>query len=104
MRLAILHAVLRLLPSASGHRHSGWRAVCRFDGVTATDGAGVFGVEVQLPGQDHIEPGEEARCELHLWAAADLSGPIAVGTGLQLMEGTHEVARGEVTSFTEVVE
>lgn len=100
MSAAIIHAVIQLLPGVSGHRASGWRSVCRFDSIVATDGADVFGVEVELLGPDRIEPGERADCRLRLWAADNLPGPVAAGTSLLILEGTKEVATGQVVSFT----
>jgi len=64
--------------------------------LTTTDGAEVIGVEVQMEGRDHLDPGDTSDCELRFWAADVLPEPIQPGTSLWLLEGAKEVAAGEV--------
>jgi hypothetical protein len=85
-----------------GHRASGWRATCRFDSTAATDGADLFGVQIDVVGPSRIDPGEVVLCVLRLWATEVLPGPIEAGTHLTIFEGAKQVAIGTVVSFAEV--
>jgi hypothetical protein len=96
MSESVLRVRLQLLHSVTRSRASGWRCVCRFEGVTATDGAEVIGVEVQVEDRDHLDPGDVAECKLRFWAGEVLPLPIQPGTRLWLLEGAKEVATGEV--------
>lgn len=96
MSESVLRARIWLLPAATRSRASGWRCVCRFEGIVATDGAEVIGVEVQMAGQGQLDPGDASDCHLRFWAAEVLPAPIPPGTPLWLLEGPKEVAAGVV--------
>lgn len=101
MREALIRATITLLPTVTSYRASGWRSVCRFDSIVAADGSDVFGIEIELLGRNRLEPGETAECRLRLWASDTLPGRVVAGTRIVILEGSGEVARGEVVSFTQ---
>jgi hypothetical protein len=101
MSEAIITAAIKLLPTVTSYRASGWRGVCRFDSIVAADGSDVFGIAIDLLGRNRLEPGETAECRLRLWASDALPGRVVAGTRIVIFEGVREVARGEVVSFTQ---
>lgn len=89
---------LTLLPAAGRARASGYRSVCRFEGIIASDGSDLVGFELEFVDSGRLEPGETAPARMRLWADSLLPDLIPPGTSFTIYEGLREVGIGEVVT------
>jgi 8-oxo-dGTP pyrophosphatase MutT (NUDIX family) len=70
--------------------------VAEFDGITAPDGARLFGFEATIPA-GRIEPGETLDVVFRIWALPETGIVLSPGLKFTVFEGRTAVAWGEVT-------
>jgi hypothetical protein len=102
--IPVQRARVRLLHSATRARASGWRCVCRFEGITFADGTELVGVEVRWEGRDSLVPGDVSECTLHFWAPEMLHQSLEAGTPCWLQEGAKVVAAGALLANEDLEE
>ena len=87
------------LAAGEGYRISGWRGVCSFDGLTASDGSALFGCEVNVEGADRFDDHGEVMADVRFWIPRSYVGELSSGQRIHLFDGRREIGSGVVVTI-----